>query len=106
MRRLWAHLTADFRITVELYKVRAWQFFYWSMPSVVQSRTDELVRQNSVRATMLYLDKEGLSHCAFCPSRFSLANISTDRLLENRVMACPSHVAQAKRAAEKRSVPA
>lgn len=106
MKKLWRFLVVDFHRTVELYKVRAWRFFYWSMPGVVQARIDELVRQNSVRATMLYLDHEGLSHCAFCASRFSLMNISTDKLLENRIMACPKHVAQAKRAAQKRSVPA
>lgn len=101
MRKAWEYCVRDWKRTVENAKVRAWRFFYWSMPGVVQARTDELVRQNSVRATMLYLDKEGLSHCSFCPSRFSLSNISTDRLLENRVLACPSHLAQAKRAAEK-----
>jgi len=106
MRKFCKILVDDFHRTVELYKVRAWQFLYWSMPGVVQARTDELVRQNSVQATMLYLDREGLSHCSFCQVRFRLVNISADRLLENRIMACPSHVAQAKLAAQKRSVPA
>ncbi len=73
----------------------------WMLLFVAKYRLEFLVswiseRANdvAVRLVMTILDNEGLAHCFYCPSRFSLRKVNLRNAKDELVPAfvCPKHV--------------
>lgn len=62
----------------------------------IAKEVNALVQEVSVQASMQYLNRQGLIHCAMCPQRFGLqrAKMVNDKGEKREVYLCVTHYTQ------------
>lgn len=65
--------------------------------AIIKTASDQKAESVALQTTMLYLDRMGFLHCAFCPQRFGLqrATIREDSPMHHReVYLCQKHYSE------------